>query len=293
MNVDPRPSPETEERLLDLLAEQAAGPLSPADEAELSHLLADRDGRDDRSFETAAAAIELACAPTDFPPLPAALAARIAADAKRYLADQASPEAAAPKTVPAALPALQGPSAAVLPVTPGPSVSRRFALREAVWAVAAVAACLVFALLIRSNVPPAARTLAERRAVLLREAPDVLLVSFVAGTDPTGKNATGDLVWSTSQQRGFMRFRGLAPNDPARERYQLWIFDAERDERYPVDGGLFDLVAGDGEIIVPIDARLHIGKPILFAVTVEKPGGVVVSTRERLPLLAKVPPSSS
>jgi hypothetical protein len=40
---------------------------------------------------------------------------------------------------------------------------------------------------------------------------------------------------------------------------------------------------------VPIDPRLPIGKPTLFAITVEKPGGVVVSKRERLPLLAQVP----
>ena len=45
----------------------------------------------------------------------------------------------------------------------------------------------------------------------------------------------------------------------------------------------------DGAVCVPIDARLPIGKPTLFAITVEKPGGVVVSKRERLPLLAKVP----
>jgi hypothetical protein len=54
---------------------------------------------------------------------------------------------------------------------------------------------------------------------------------------------------------------------------------------------VFD-VAGtdaDGEVCVPIDARLPIGKPTLFAITVEKPGGVVVSKRDRLPLLAKVP----
>jgi len=88
-----------------------------------------------------------------------------------------------------------------------------------------------------------------------------------------------------------MRLRGLAANDPIVEQYQLWIFDADRDAAHPVDGGVFDVAASsaDGELCIPIDARLPIGKPTLFAITVEKPGGVVVSTRERLPLLAKVP----
>ena len=41
-----------------------------------------------------------------------------------------------------------------------------------------------------------------------------------------------------------MRFRGLAANNPTQIQYQLWMFDAERDERYPVDGGVFDVPAG-------------------------------------------------
>jgi anti-sigma-K factor RskA len=86
-----------------------------------------------------------------------------------------------------------------------------------------------------------------------------------------------------------MLFRGLKSNDPSQSQYQLWIFDANRDDRYPVDGGVFDIPAGGtGEIIVPISARLNIDKVTLFAITVERPGGVVVSDRSRLPLLAKV-----
>jgi anti-sigma-K factor RskA len=84
-----------------------------------------------------------------------------------------------------------------------------------------------------------------------------------------------------------MRIRGLAANDPTVEQYQLWIFDAERNADHPIDGGVFD-VAADGEVVVPMDPRLPVGRATLFAVTVEKPGGVVVSSRERLPLLAAV-----
>ena len=99
--------------------------------------------------------------------------------------------------------------------------------------------------------------------------------------------ATGDVVWSTAEQRGYLRFVDLAVNDPAREQYQLWIFDVAQDERYPVDGGVFD-VASSGEVVVAIDSKLAIQEATLFAITVEKPGGVVVSSRERLPLLAQV-----
>ena len=41
-----------------------------------------------------------------------------------------------------------------------------------------------------------------------------------------------------------------------------------------------------GEVIIPIEAKLAVAKPKLFAITVEKPGGVVVSKRERIVLTA-------
>jgi hypothetical protein len=173
-----------------------------------------------------------------------------------------------------------------------------------------VAACLGLALLSRSTLSPregirpdpeaaavrpaAADPAEKRRALLLAEDPTALAVAWAAGEDrsvtglPEGMTH-GDVVWSQSRQQGYMRFRGLAANDPAVEQYQLWIFDAERDAAHPVDGGVFDVADADGEVCVPIDPRLPIGKPTLFAITVEKPGGVVVSKRERLPLLAKVP----
>jgi hypothetical protein len=64
--------------------------------------------------------------------------------------------------------------------------------------------------------------------------------------------------------------------------YQIWIFDAGRDKRYPVDGGVFDVPANAAEVVIPIRATLMVRKPAAFAVTVEKPGGVVVSGREHV-----------
>ena len=42
----------------------------------------------------------------------------------------------------------------------------------------------------------------------------------------------------------------------------------------------------DGEVVVPIRAAVQVFEPKLFAVTVERPGGVVVSKRERIVLTA-------
>ena len=79
---------------------------------------------------------------------------------------------------------------------------------------------------------------------------------------------------------------GLAANDPARAQYQLWIFDGARDQAHPVDGGVFDVRSGD--VVVPIHAAVKVFSPRLFAVTVERPGGVVVSKRERIVLTASL-----
>lgn len=38
----------------------------------------------------------------------------------------------------------------------------------------------------------------------------------------------GDVVWSDTLNKGYMRISGLAVNDPSLEQYQLWIFDATR-----------------------------------------------------------------
>jgi anti-sigma-K factor RskA len=121
----------------------------------------------------------------------------------------------------------------------------------------------------------------------LLDAAGVLRVRWAPTQDPAGLRAGGEVLWDAQAQRGVMQFTGLAPNDPRIAQYQLWIIDAERDARYPVDGGVFD-VASDGEVLVRIAARLPVGRPTLFAVTLERPGGVVVSTRERLVLAAGV-----
>jgi anti-sigma-K factor RskA len=141
--------------------------------------------------------------------------------------------------------------------------------------------------------------LAELRGKLLAEDPEAVTVAWKkAGEDPAlvageadleSVAGLGDVVWSSARQQGYMRFRGLAANDPNVAQYQLWIFDAERDEAYPVDGGVFDVPAAGGDVVVRIDPRLRVSRATAFAITVERPGGVVVSSRKRLPLLATVP----
>jgi len=147
--------------------------------------------------------------------------------------------------------------------------------------LAAAAALLLYLL------PVGGADLFKRREALLEAGADIHQVAWSQTEDPAAARASGDVVWSPAKQEGYMRFSGLEPNDPSRNQYQLWIFDAARAdwEAKPVDGGVFD-VASDGEVIVPIDPKLEIREDVLFAVTLEVSGGVVVSERERLVLTA-------
>ena len=86
-------------------------------------------------------------------------------------------------------------------------------------------------------------TVAEKRQRLLSEAKDVVKVAWSPTKDAAGQGETGEVVWSNERQEGYMTFRAVERNDPTKSQYQLWIFDGERDERYPVDGGVFDWLA--------------------------------------------------
>jgi hypothetical protein len=127
---------------------------------------------------------------------------------------------------------------------------------------------------------------ATERAQFMRAHAWLLQRSFLPGSDPTGQAVTGDVVWDAKSQTGYMRFHGLRPNNPNIEQYQLWIFDARRDERFPVDGGVFNVSSASGDEVIRITARLNVEVPLMFVVTVERRGGVVVSDRSRVAAVA-------
>jgi anti-sigma-K factor RskA len=97
---------------------------------------------------------------------------------------------------------------------------------------------------------------------------------------------TGNVVWSDELQEGYMTLTNLPANDPASKQYQLWIVDPDRDEK-PVDGGVFDIPAHATTAVIPIRNPLAVTDPKAFVITLEQPGGVVVSKQEIVVALAK------
>jgi hypothetical protein len=115
------------------------------------------------------------------------------------------------------------------------------------------------------------------------------VAALTASDHPLAQGAKGEMSWDPVAQSGVLRINGLAVVDPKKGAYQLWIFDARRDQRYPVDGGTFTIRDDKATTIVPVKAKLPVDEPTLFAITLEPPGGVVVSDRQRIMLTAKQP----
>lgn len=137
----------------------------------------------------------------------------------------------------------------------------------------------------RRDPPAPGDVLAEVEA-----AEDTIEWRFAAKADPAvGEGAGGTVRWSSTLQTGVLTLNGLELNEATQSQYQLWIVDRTR-EGPSVDGGVFDVEA-EGEVAVAIDAKLLVGEPSAFVITIERPGGVVVSEQSRVVMVAtRAPP---
>jgi hypothetical protein len=305
---DTRPQGQPDEAIVDLLIKQVTEGLSPDEQRALDVLDSETASAYARDLERAAAAVTLAAsAPAGGAkvlPLPAGLAEALAQQASEHFAS-VDHLASVDKVADIAAARSSKADQARASATPTPRANRYGS-----YGWLAAAACLVLAIfgwerspsppvipvaevptpspeIAAPAVPPAPPTPAEERAALLAKS-DSLKIPLAATKDPAAAGMSGDVVWDPVTQRGFLHFTGLAANDPAVHQYQIWIFDAGRDKRYPVDGGVFDVPANAAEVVIPIRATLMVRKPAAFAVTVEKPGGVVVSGREHVVALGAI-----
>jgi anti-sigma-K factor RskA len=290
------------ERMLELLADQALFGLTEEETTELE-ILKNRfiEFKDDNSFEMTAAALNLINLEVD-DSLPAHLQTKIEAQAQEFFSNSREVRQLTDVERNQSADSSEDEIAGnIYGIRSKPSIWQWLG-----WAVAA-AACVALAInlsLTRSQpqsdvaetqktiqVPEPVKTqapelpAAQMREQMLASAPDVIQTNWTSTKDD--KKVLGDVVWSNSQQKGYIRLRNLPALDPNVETYQLWIVDKARDEKTPVSGGVFDMNAL-GEVIIPIDAQLKINEPKVFAVTKEKAGGVVVSKPDRIVAVAKV-----
>ena len=285
-----------DEALMDLLIKQVIEGLSPSERSA-------RDAWDDsivrserRDLERTVAAITLVILGDPEPP-PPALRARIAQQADtHFAAELGTPRESVavfrkPALNPNSMDALHRPGGA----------------RIGGWLVAA--ACFLLALIgwmrplqpvrlpiaaVHDTLPPEViketvlaprpSTPAQERDALIVRA-ETLKVTLNSTRDPAAAGVSADVVWDAATQTGFLHLVGLKANDPRVHQYQAWIFDGARDKRYPVDCAVFDVPPDASEVIISIRAAVPIRLANAFAVTVEKPGGVVVSDRAHVIVL--------
>lgn len=282
-------SEQEKEKMLELLSDKAVFGLTDAETAELAQLEKDFPELSDESFELAAASIGMLNLPSD-EPLPQHLRTKIAADAEKYFASRENKAAFVESPIEEKDEEYQKTFA--------------FAPKRSIWQwlgwLVAAFACIALAVNIfttqkkldeiaaKTTPTPTATpklTAAEERERLLASAKDVRQSNWGDFNPKEPKNIQGDVVWSNSEQKGFVRFRNLPVNDKTKQTYQVWIFD--KDQKNPVSGGTFD-INENGEVVVPIDSALQIKEPTMFGITAEKPGGVMVSELKEVMAVAKV-----
>lgn len=290
-------------RLRELLAGQVLGDLTPEEEQELwNQPSGDIDIDVDQELEElelTAAAVQSAL--SHFEPAESRFPEQLKQQLMQQAAEILSPTEMPPDLADATSKAITGgqefttqsqpqntPPTGNRPTVRTRSAQSGISIRESLaWLAFAASLLLAFVLWRSDNDAENLLSAIPGRAQLLAQASDVIQVAWSEGKHPFNQTVNGDVVWSNQQQTGYMRFVGMPPNDPSVEQYQLWIIDPQRDDE-PIDGGVFD-IPSSGEVIVPIQAKLQVIQPAAFAITIEKPGGVVVSTQDQLPLLAQVP----
>jgi Anti-sigma-K factor rskA len=274
---------ENRQKMLALLSDKAANGLTNAELEEIKALESEfPDLAGDESFEIAAAAFAIAGLDTS-EQMPAHLQSRILADAEKHFA-------------PAPREAKEEEFQKTFAFEP----KRSSVLTWLGWAVAA-AACAVLGVNLWMTRAPLPQTAGVQPTPITTPAPtieqefqqllaanDATKVSWTDFDPKKPRGITGDVVWSNSKQKGYIRFHNLPPNDKSKQTYQLWIFEKNpQDQKKPIDGGVFD-VDKNGDVIVPINAKLKVVQPAMFGVTVEKPGGVVESELKDVVAVAKV-----
>ncbi len=254
-----------DDHLMELLAGETLGDLTTDERQELDAMAPGLSELDRTTMSHAAAALALMTPQNE--PVPASLTARLLDDVRRSplaFADSNAAESASDVSeAPPSLLALSG------------------------WLAAAAALVAAFVIAVNNPAPSTPLTTDQAYQAFLGEKPaDTVEYEW---TNVMVQGVTGKVYWSDDAQEGYMVFAGLAANDPTQEQYQLWIFDAQRPDATPVDGGVFDIAQTGDTTIVKIDAKVPVREVQWFAITVEEPGGVVVSERKSIPVVANMP----
>jgi hypothetical protein len=296
-----------QQRLLELLADRSIFGIDAEEERELDALLLAHPACDSDGLDRLAAAVSVATSPSESGDLPTAVRARLRDGAARFVRHRGQPAVRAAKARGqfAGAGGRAVPLAAIVTIATAASVAIVFilgrwnALQEGLrvggegpMAVADNASEKAATLDGRQKLRPDSRAVpmavdapAQQREAMLASVRDAVRLDCAAAAGAGETAAAGDVVWSPSRQRGFLRISGLAKNDRSRSQYQIWIVNGNR--RHPVAAGVFDVDRETGDVIVPILPQAFVQGPTMFAVTVEQPGGADDYSADRARVVAR------
>ncbi len=135
----------------------------------------------------------------------------------------------------------------------------------------------------------------EARAEIVRAAfkgsADVVTVPILASASfspdrVSVPQALGDVIWSGDSQKGMLHLTSLAAITTPGDVYQLWVVDALRDEKFPVSGGTFRVSESESVTLVPFTPAVKVSYASRFLITIERNGGVVVTSGEDVTAVA-------
>ena len=284
-----QPTDPHSKRLAALLADHALGELTPEQQRELEQLLADRPDTDPAGLERVAAALEISLTVDQLTPLPHQLKARLIESIPQDTGT--TPASAAPATATATATATANAtapgSASAAPLPRG--------LLGVNWVVVwgwtgwAVAAGLLLWLvsqqrdreadfLPRAMFSPVNLHFATAQQKLRSKTDDVVCGQWERSPEsdlPWAVAAEGELIWSQKLQCGLIRVKGLPPNDPQREQYQVWIRDSHRPHDHPIGAGVFNVGPSD-EAVLLIHPRIVVHAHDRFFISREPSGGSIL-----------------
>jgi hypothetical protein len=100
----------------------------------------------------------------------------------------------------------------------------------------------------------------------------ILQSNWLKTLNPLVKKIQGDFVWSSQQQKGYMRFVNLPKLSP-QQVYHLWIYDLEYSLKEPISATQFQADPRiRKEYVVEIIAEKVVKKPYKFVLKLETDG---------------------
>ena len=283
------------DEMFDLLADRAAFGLDDDEASQLDALLGRHGWVRDECLDEVAAMLAVSLDEAEAAPVPEDVAARIRSGVHARIADEAPVVAGRIGRTEPVTDVASSASPSVPSSTTGGGVAGWLG-----WVAAAAA--IAVAVMVANPTEPMRPQNRAQLVAWIDQHPSAVQWDWAPGLVDPDEDATGLVTFDPETQEGYMLIKGLEPNDPKFQQYQLWIWDQEREPDpanpaplaenvHPVDGGVFD-VNSEGEAVIPIEAKLIVGKPYLFAITVERPGGVAKSGKEHVPRIA-APPSDA